>query len=47
MVQQDQDKVLAETERVVGHQALRNNVAAAVALAVAVRSTLGAGGLDK
>ena len=47
MVQQDQDKVLAETERVVGHQALRNNVAAAVALADAVRSTLGPKGLDK
>jgi chaperonin GroEL (HSP60 family) len=47
MVQQDQDKVLEDTERVVGHQALRNNVAAAVALADAVRSTLGPKGLDK
>ena len=47
MVQQEQDKVLADTERVVGRQALRNNVAAAVALADAVRSTLGPKGLDK
>ena len=47
MVQQDQDRVLADTERVEGRQALRNNVAAAVALADAVRSTLGPKGLDK
>jgi len=47
MVQQEQDKVLADTERVAGRQALRNNVAAAVALADAVRSTLGPKGLDK
>ena len=47
MVQRDQDKVLADTERVVGRQALRNNVTAAVALANAVRSTLGPKGLDK
>ena len=47
MVQQEQDKVLTDTERVVGRQALRNNVAAAVALADAVRSTLGPKGLDK
>ncbi|MEE2747317.1 MAG: thermosome subunit alpha [Candidatus Thermoplasmatota archaeon] len=47
MVQQEQDKVLEDTERVAGRQALRNNVAAAVALADAVRSTLGPKGLDK
>ena len=47
MVQQEQDKVLTDTERVAGRQALRNNVAAAVALADAVRSTLGPKGLDK
>ena len=47
MVQQDQDRVLDETERVVGRTALRNNVEAAVALAGAVRSTLGPKGLDK
>ena len=47
MVQQEQDKVLADTERIAGRQALRNNVAAAVALADAVRSTLGPKGLDK
>ncbi|MEE2759705.1 MAG: thermosome subunit alpha [Candidatus Thermoplasmatota archaeon] len=47
MVQQEQDNVLEDTERVVGRQALRNNVAAAVALADAVRSTLGPKGLDK
>ena len=47
MVQQEQDKVLEDTERVAGRQALRNNVAAAVALAGAVRSTLGPKGLDK
>ena len=47
MVQQEQDKVLEDTERVAGRQALRNNVTAAVALADAVRSTLGPKGLDK
>ena len=47
MVQNEQDKVLDDTERLVGRQALRNNVAAAVALADAVRSTLGPKGLDK
>ncbi|HIF05152.1 MAG TPA: hypothetical protein EYQ80_07180, partial [Candidatus Poseidoniales archaeon] len=47
MVQQDQDRVLDETERVAGRTALRNNVEAAVALAGAVRSTLGPKGLDK
>ena len=47
MVQQDQDRVLADTERTAGRTALRNNVAAAVALADAVRSTLGPKGLDK
>ena len=47
MVQQDQDRVLEDTERTAGRAALRNNVAAAVALADAVRSTLGPKGLDK
>ncbi len=47
MVQQDQDRVLADTERTAGRTALRNNVAAAVALSNAVRSTLGPKGLDK
>ena len=47
MVQQDQDRVLEGTERVEGRTALRDNVAAAIALADAVRSTLGPKGLDK
>ena len=47
MVQQEQDRVLQDTERVEGRTALRNNVEAAVALADAVRSTLGPKGLDK
>ena len=47
MVQHEQDSVLQDTSRVAGRQALRNNVAAAVALADAVRSTLGPKGLDK
>ncbi len=47
MVQQDQDRVLQDTERVEGRTALRNNVDAAIALADAVRSTLGPKGLDK
>ena len=41
MVQQDQDRVLEGTERVEGRTALRDNVAAAIALADAVRSTRG------
>ena len=47
MVQQDQERVLSDTERVAGRTALRNNVEAAVALAGAVQSTLGPKGLDK
>ena len=47
MVQTDRDAVLAETESVTGHTALRDNVKAAVALSNAVRSTLGPKGLDK
>ena len=47
MVQQDQDRVLQDTERVEGRTALRNNVDAAIALADAVRSTMGPKGLDK
>ena len=47
MVQEDQDRVLEGTERIVGRAALRKNVAGAVALANAVRSTLGPKGLDK
>ncbi|MBN17136.1 MAG: thermosome subunit [Euryarchaeota archaeon] len=47
MVQHEQDSVLQDTSRVAGRQALRNNVEAAVALADAVRSTLGPKGLDK
>ena len=41
MVQEDQDRILEDTERVVGRTALRKNVAGAVALANSVRSTLG------
>ena len=47
MVQEDQDRILEDTERVVGRTALRKNVAGAVALANSVRSTLGPKGLDK
>jgi chaperonin GroEL (HSP60 family) len=47
MVQEEQDRVLEGTERIAGRAALRNNVAGAVALANAVRSTLGPKGLDK
>ena len=47
MVQGDQDRVLEGTERIAGRTALRKNVAGAVALANAVRSTLGPKGLDK
>ena len=47
MVQEDQDPVLEDTERVAGRTALRKNVAGAVALANSVRSTLGPKGLDK
>ena len=47
MVQEDQDRVLEDTERIAGRIALRKNVAGAVALANSVRSTLGPKGLDK
>lgn len=47
MVQQDAEGILKDTDRSTGKSALRNNVAAAVALAGAVRSTLGPKGLDK
>ena len=47
MVQGDQDRVLEGTERIAGRTALRKNVAGAVSLANAVRSTLGPKGLDK
>lgn len=47
MVQQDAESILKDTERTTGRSALRNNVAAAIALAGAVRSTLGPKGLDK
>ncbi len=47
MVQEEQKRVLEETERVSGKTALRNNVEAAVALSGAVQSTLGPKGLDK
>jgi len=47
MVTQEHESLLSETERSQGRVALRNNVAAASALADAVRSTLGPKGLDK
>ncbi len=47
MVQEEQKRVLEDTERVSGKTALRNNVEAAVALSGAVQSTLGPKGLDK
>jgi len=47
MVGNETQRVLAETEREQGRKALRNNVAAAVALAGAVRTTLGPSGMDK
>ena len=42
-----EDSILESTERTSGHEALRKNVQAAIALAGAVRSTLGPKGLDK
>ena len=47
MVTQEHESLLSGTERSQGRVALRNNVAAASALAAAVRSTLGPKGLDK
>ena len=47
MVTQEHESLLNETDRSQGRVALRNNVAAASALADAVRSTLGPKGLDK
>jgi chaperonin GroEL (HSP60 family) len=47
MLKQDHQQLLEETERVHGRTALRNNVAAAMALADAIRTTLGPKGLDK
>ena len=47
MVNQEHESLLDDTKRVEGHSALRDNVAAANALADAVRSTLGPRGLDK
>ena len=47
MVTQEHESLLSDTERTHGRTALRNNVAAASALADAVRSTLGPKGLDK
>ncbi|MEC7483401.1 MAG: TCP-1/cpn60 chaperonin family protein, partial [Candidatus Thermoplasmatota archaeon] len=39
--------ILEETDRTTGRDALRKNIQAAMALAEAVRSTLGPKGLDK
>ena len=39
--------ILRDTERTTGRGALQNNIQAAMALAGAVRSTLGPRGLDK
>lgn len=47
MVTQEHESLLSDTERTHGRAALRNNVTAALALADAVRSTLGPKGLDK
>ena len=47
MVNPEHESLLSDTDRVEGHSALRDNVAAANALADAVRSTLGPRGLDK
>lgn len=47
MVTQEHESLLSDTDRTHGRSALRNNVAAASALADAVRSTLGPKGLDK
>ena len=47
MATSDDTSILEETERSSGRAALRKNVQAAMALAGAVRSTLGPKGLDK
>jgi len=47
MVESEHDVALEDTDRLHGRSALVNNVEAAVALAGAVRSTLGPRGLDK
>ena len=47
MVESEHDVALENTDRLHGRSALVNNVEAAVALAGAVRSTLGPRGLDK
>ena len=47
MVNQDDSSILEATDRTAGKEALRKNVEAAIALAAAVRSTLGPKGLDK
>ncbi len=47
MSEADHDVALEDTDRVQGHTALVRNVAAAVALSGAVRSTLGPRGMDK
>jgi len=47
MPESEHDIALEDTDRIQGHAALVNNVKAAVALAGAVRSTLGPLGLDK
>ncbi len=43
----EHERILQDTERTSGREALRNNITAAVALADAIRSTLGPRGLDK
>ena len=47
MVQAEHDVAIQDTDRLEGRATLVNNVKAAVALAEAVRSTLGPRGLDK
>ena len=47
MTESEHDIALEDTDRIQGHAALVNNVKASVALAGAVRSTLGPRGLDK
>ena len=47
MVESEQDIALQDTDRIEGRSALVNNTNAAIALAGAVRSTLGPRGSDK
>ena len=47
MASREHERILQDTEREQGNTAFRNNVKAALALANAVRSTLGPLGLDK